>query len=58
MTVKGQQPMPDLGQEDLTAEGDALVEPTDNGLRDTDPPDQPPQDPGWLPEGTATGGTE
>jgi hypothetical protein len=43
-------------QEDLTAQGDALVEPTDNGLRPEDPPEeqQPPQDPSWLPEGTPT----
>jgi hypothetical protein len=44
-------------QDDLTGEpGEALVEQTDNGLRPDDPPEaeQPPQDPGWLPEGTAT----
>jgi hypothetical protein len=42
-------------QDDLTAD-DRRVEPTDNGLRPDDPPEdqQPPQDPAWLPEGTAT----
>lgn len=43
-------------QDDLSAESDALVERTDNGLRPEDPPEaeQPPQDPTFLPEGTET----
>jgi hypothetical protein len=47
-------------QEDLTAQGDAEVQRTDNGLRPDDPPEeeQPPQDPGWLPEGTVTGDSQ
>lgn len=49
---------PASGQDDLTAEGDASVEQTDNGLRPEDPPEeqQPPQDPSWLPDGTQTAG--
>lgn len=46
--------MTDPQQDDLTGQGDELVERTDNGLRPDDPDDQPPQDPGWLPPGTAT----
>lgn len=42
-------------QDDLSTEADDLVAPTDNGLRPDDPDDQPPQDPGWLPDGTETG---
>ncbi len=45
--------MTDPQQDDLTAD-DELAERTDNGLRPDDPPDQPPQDPDWLPPGTAT----
>jgi hypothetical protein len=41
-------------QDDLTAD-DRRVEPTDNGLRPEDAAlEQPPQDPGWRPDGTAT----
>lgn len=40
--------------EDMT-ETDELVQDTGNGLQPDDPLDQPPQDPGALPEGTATG---
>jgi hypothetical protein len=47
--------MTDPQQDDLTADDD-LAQRTDNGLRPDDPPEeaQPPQDPGWLPEGTET----
>jgi hypothetical protein len=50
--------MTDPQQEDLTAQGDELVERTDNGLRPDDPQEQPPQDPAWLPEGTVTGDSQ
>jgi hypothetical protein len=40
-------------QDDLTAD-DRRAEPTSNGLTADDPADQPPQEPGWLPEGTVT----
>lgn len=42
-------------QVDLSAEADNLVQRTDNGWHDGDPDEQPPQDPGHLPEGTVTG---
>ncbi len=47
--------MTDPEQDDLTAD-DRRAEPTDNGLRPEDPPEdqQPSQDPSWLPEGTIT----
>ncbi len=41
-------------QDNRTAE-DELVQRTNNGLRPDDPTEQPPQDPDWLPPGTATG---
>lgn len=40
-------------QDDLTGD-DHRVERTNNGPRDDDPDEQPPQDATWLPDGTAT----
>jgi hypothetical protein len=42
-------------QQDDTTVTDELVERTDNGWRQEDPLEQPSQDPGDLPAGTATG---
>jgi hypothetical protein len=39
---------------DDTTVTDGLVQPTDNGPRDDDPDEQPPQDPEWLPPGTTS----
>lgn len=40
--------------EDMT-DTDDLAERTNNGPQPDDPDEQPPQDPGWTPEGTETG---
>lgn len=47
--------LPDEDQQDDLTELDHLAVSTGNGLQPDDPLDQPPQDPGHLPEGTATG---
>lgn len=44
---------PEPAQDDLTAD-DHLAELTDNGWKDSDPIEQPSQDPADLPEGTET----